>query len=152
MSGIGIEINELKQSSKLVVKSVSIHHEEESSGERIFGMRSEQVGVCCVGDGWMGISDGNNSESKEEDELVLLLVVVPHVRGSCFLPARLVAKYSHVMPCLVQRAHVGLSLLHLTLEAAHGWQLSRSLGAAGTVDLRDVRVCTSGEFTAAMID
>lgn len=38
-------------------------------------------------------------------------------RLACFRPARLVAKYSHVLPRFSQRAHVGLSLLHLSLDA-----------------------------------
>ena len=42
--------------------------------------------------------------------LVFLLV--------CFLPPRLVAKYSHAIPRFAQRAHVGFSLLHFSLEAA----------------------------------
>lgn len=71
---------------------------------------------------------------------------------SCFRPARLVTKYSHVRLRLAQRAHVGFSLLHLTLEAAQEWQLSRSLGAAVAVD-RDAwagRGSTSGALMAAM--
>lgn len=60
------------------------------------------------------------------------------------------------MPRFAQRTQVGFSLLHLTLEAAQAWQLSRSLGAAEPVDQRaDAgagRVSTSGECSTAMID
>ena len=42
-------------------------------------------------------------------------------------PGRFVTKYSHVMPRLSHREHVGFSLWHLTFERAHAWQLSRNL-------------------------
>ena len=86
------------------------------------------------------------------DEPALVIVVVLLGRGSCFRPARLVTKYSHRMPRFAQRAQIGFSLLHLTLEAAQALQLSRSFGAAGTVDRREVRLRASGEWSAAMIN
>ena len=92
--------------------------------------------------------------SEAVDELVwgiVVGVVWSLGRGSCFRPARLVMKYSHTMPRFAQRAHVGFSLLHLTLETAQASQLSRSLGAAGCVERRDERVCATGEATVAMI-
>lgn len=57
--------------------------------------------------------------------LLLVFLVV------CFLPPRFVTKYSQEIPRFEQRAHVGFSLLHFSLEAAQAWQLSRNLGAAG---------------------
>ena len=79
--------------------------------------------------------------------------VVSFGRLSCFRPARFVAKYSHVTPRFPQRAQVGFSLLHLTLEAAQAWQLSRSLGTGGTIDRRACagRVAASGGCTAAIV-
>ncbi len=63
--------------------------------------------------------------------LLLLLLSLPlsccRCRGSCFRPARLVAKYSQRWPRFAQRAHTGFSLLHLILETAHVLQLSRNL-------------------------
>ena len=53
-------------------------------------------------------------------------------RLPCFRPARLVARYSHFLPLLVQREHVGFSVLHFTLEAAQAWQLLRSLGVGAS--------------------
>lgn len=108
----------------------------------------------------MKLDDVKIPVSKEVDELApgvgkaWVTFVVSIGRVSCLRPARLVTKYSHARPRFAQRAHVGFSLLHLTLEAAQAWQLSRSLGAAGTVDrrARAGRVSTSGECTAAMVD
>lgn len=75
-------------------------------------------------------------------------------RASCLRPARLVTKYSHVRPRFAQRAHVGFSLLHLILEAAQTWQLSRSLGVEETVVRRAgaERVSPFGECTSAMMN
>lgn len=106
----------------------------------------------------MRLGDVKILVSEEVDELdsgnAWITFVVSLGRVSCLRPARLVAKYSHARPRFAQRAHVGFSLLHLTLEAAQEWQLSRSLGAAGIVDRRACagRVSTSAEFTAAMVD
>lgn len=47
-------------------------------------------------------------------------------RARAFLPVRCVTRYSHFVPLLAHRAHCGLSLEHLVLDAAHDWQLSRS--------------------------
>lgn len=84
------------------------------------------------------------------------VVVRPLGRVSCFLPARLMIPYSHAWARFAQRAHVGFSLLHFTFEAAQAWQLSRNLGAVGTVDRRpDARAGRVGsprECTAAIID
>jgi hypothetical protein len=44
------------------------------------------------------------------------------------------------MPRFAQRAHVGFSLLHLSLEAAHRLQLSRSLGQLG-VEIERAEEC-----------
>lgn len=66
-----------------------------------------------------------------------------------FRPPRLLAKYSQTIPRFAQRAQVGLSLLHLSLDAAHPLQLSRNFGAAGTVGWRWVLL---GEFDAAIGD
>ncbi len=99
-----------------------------------------------------------SDELDELDELDAGVAKAPFVaslgRVSCLRPARLVAKYSHVMPRFAQRAQVGFSLLHLTLDAAQGWQLSRSLGTAGIVDRRAGAgwATASGEGTAAMAD
>lgn len=43
-------------------------------------------------------------------------------------PARFVTMYSHGVSLFAQRPHIGLTLLHLTLEDAQAWQLSRSTG------------------------
>ena len=95
--------------------------------------------------------------SEELDELdpgnAFVVFVVSFDRLSCFRPARLVTKYWQVRLRFAQRAHVGFSLLHLTLEAAQEWQLSRSLGAAVAVD-RDPGtgpVSTSGGRIAVMM-
>ena len=63
-------------------------------------------------------------------------------------------QYSHLTSFFVQRAHVGFSLSHLTLEAEQASQLSRSLGAAGYVDLRACAglVRPSGECTIAILN
>jgi hypothetical protein len=50
-------------------------------------------------------------------------------RAVCWRPARLVTRYSHVTPRLAHLMQVGFFLSHFTLDAAHGSQLSRSLGA-----------------------
>lgn len=63
---------------------------------------------------------------------------------SLLRPARLEATYSHSVPRFAQRPHTGLTLLHLTLEAAQAWQLSRSWGAG--------RGGASGECNAAMME
>lgn len=61
------------------------------------------------------------------------------MRGSLCLclvrPARRVTKYSHARPRFSHRSHVGFFLLHLTLEAEHAWQLSRSFGAGRLLEV-----------------
>jgi hypothetical protein len=52
---------------------------------------------------------------------------VPPLSLSRRRPGRLVKKYWHDMPRLSHLEHDGFSLGHLTLDAAHAWQLSRSL-------------------------
>lgn len=102
----------------------------------------------------MRLGDTKLPISEELDELDPGNAFVAFVVLSCFLPARLVTKYSQVRLRFAQRAHVGFSLLHLTLEAAQEWQLSRSLGAAVPVD-RDPgagSVSASGARMAAMMD
>ena len=106
----------------------------------------------------MRLADVPTPVSEEVDELdsgtAGVTFVVSFGRRSCLRPARLVTKYSHARPRFPQRAQTGFSLLHLTLEAAHVWQLSRSLGGAGTLDRRAGagRVSTSGERSAAIFD
>jgi hypothetical protein len=85
-------------------------------------------------------------------ETPLLVMLLPlsccRGRGSCFRPARLVAKYSQRRPRLAHRAHSGFSLLHLSLDTAQALQLSRSLvgwvlvGDAGVVIVMDVILLT----------
>lgn len=106
----------------------------------------------------MRLGDVKFPISRESDELDPGNAFVAFVRSfdrlSCFRPARLVTKYWQVRLRFAQRAHVGFSLLHLTLEAAQEWQLSRNLGAAVPVD-RDPGtepVSTSGGRIAAMVD
>jgi hypothetical protein len=86
------------------------------------------------------------------DEPAWVTVVVVSVgRGPYLRPARLVTTYSQNTPRLMQRAQEGFCLLHLTLEAAHASQLSRSLGAAGTVELLEGLFCPCEKLTNDMI-
>lgn len=48
-------------------------------------------------------------------------------RGSCFRPARRVAKYSQRRPRLAHLPQIGFSLSHLIFDTAQELQLSRSL-------------------------
>jgi hypothetical protein len=48
------------------------------------------------------------------------------------LPCFLDTPYTHCEPLAVQRAHIGCSLLHFTLDAAHASQLARSFRRSGT--------------------
>lgn len=59
----------------------------------------------------------------------------------CFTrPALLVTRYSHLRWRVAHRSQVGFLRLHLTLEAEHAWQLSRSFGAVRVMVLAGERV------------
>lgn len=59
----------------------------------------------------------------------------------CFTrPALLVTRYSHLRWRVAQRSQVGFLRLHLTFEAEHAWQLSRSFGVVRAIVLAGERV------------
>lgn len=92
--------------------------------------------------------------------LVLVALVAPLVgrlslilaRLMGFLPPRLVATYSQVMPRLAQRAHVGFSFEHFNFDDAHGSQLSLSLGAAGAAVLGSLEGPGGGDRLTGILD
>lgn len=136
-----------------MLKDVTVDDQAGSVNERESEKMSGKPEACCLGEGWTMLY-GVRIPISEVDELVPGNGGVTFVlRASCLRPARLVTKYSHGKPRLPQRAHVGFSLLHLTLEAAQAWQLSRSLGAAETADCRIGAGCVrgSGECISAMV-
>lgn len=52
----------------------------------------------------------------------------------CFTrPALLVTRYSHLSWRVAHLSQVGFLRLHLTFEAEHAWQLSRSFGAVRVI-------------------
>ncbi|KUI53817.1 hypothetical protein VP1G_10571 [Cytospora mali] len=68
---------------------------------------------------------------------VPLLVDVSE-RAAGLRPPRFDLTYSHLMPRATHFEHEGFCRWHLTLDAAHATQLSRSLGTVGAVVGRDV--------------
>lgn len=66
----------------------------------------------------------------------LLVEVAASDRAAGLRPPRFDLTYSHGMARATHFEHEGFSLWHLTLDAAHATQLSRSLGMAGAEDGR----------------
>lgn len=154
MSGIEKDIGEVGKSLKSVV---SVDSQAGSVGERGLGTFSGSPDRGYLGEGWVRLGDVNVSIS-DVDWLgpgnAWLREVVLLSRLSCLRPARLVATYSHAALRFSQREQVGFPLLHLTLEAAQAWQLSRSLGPGRIVDRRDGAGCVTacGDIISAIID
>ena len=139
-------MSEVKKSSKLVLEVMS-DDKEVSAGERRFGKMSGQADVCCLGEGWVRPGDIKWLGSEDMDKRCrgkALVTFAASLVLSLLRPARLEATYSHSVPRFAQRPQTGLALLHLTLEAAQAWQLSRSGGAG--------RGGASGECNAAMME
>lgn len=74
--------------------------------------------VVLGGMNWVTFKGCGGGGAVLPGDVRLLPVVLLVFLCVCFLPPRFVAKYSQAIPRFAQRAHVGFSLLHFSLEAA----------------------------------
>ena len=149
--GIEKDAGELEKSSRVLVsdgsKGKSKSEKRVDDGADVVGVKegwttpvedtASVVDVAELGENQL-LSGGRawfvgSVEMVSECDLMLLLALD---LLSCFRPPRLVATYSHARPRFAHREHVGFSFPHFNLEDAQAWQLSRSLGVTGAVELR----------------
>lgn len=152
MSGNEKAIGEPQKSLSSVVRSAGAEDSGCSTGGRRLGKRLNDVlDVPGPGDRFL-LDDGREFVLEIEelganqlsgvkswpslivDEVLPLFLLLD--RTSCLRQTRFVATYSQVRSRFAQREHVGFSLRHFSLEDAQAWQLSRNLGAAGSVGRR----------------